>query len=169
MQFIDYYLICHSFNFRYFDDKESVGVSLDETTTEKDLDDLKWIFEVDSSIKVDNSEVVPSDKIRKSDYLTHGVFNSHQSETRLLRYMKQLENKDISLVHSMIPLGSCTMKLNSTTEMLACSWPEFANIHPFAPVDQSKGYIEMMKQFENDLCEITGYSAVSFQPNSGAY
>ena len=155
---------------RYFDDGECVGLSLDETVTEQDLDDLKWIFEIDRQMTSSqkSNEVIPTDIKRTSDYLTHDVFNSHQSETRLLRYMKQLENKDISLVHSMIPLGSCTMKLNGTTEMLSCTWPEIANIHPFVPLDQSKGYIEMMKELENDLCEITGYSAVSFQPNSGA-
>jgi len=105
---------------------------------------------------------------RHSNFLTQPVFNSHHSETRLVRYMKMLENKDVSLVHSMIALGSCTMKLNSVTEMLPSSMPEFTDIHPFAPVSQVGGYHEMFKELEADLCDITGYDKISFQPNSGA-
>merc|ERR1719284_1730698 len=105
---------------------------------------------------------------RISSFLTHPVFNIHHSETDMVRYMKKLENKDISLVHSMIPLGSCTMKLNSTTEMMPCSMPEIYNIHPFAPTEQAIGYRQLFEELERDLCEITGYDHVSFQPNSGA-
>lgn len=105
---------------------------------------------------------------RTSSFLTHPVFSKHHSESRMVRYMKQLENKDISLVHSMIPLGSCTMKLNSTTEMIPCSFRHFTEIHPFAPLDQAKGYHQMFDELEKDLCEITGYDKISFQPNSGA-
>ncbi|CAG5116255.1 unnamed protein product, partial [Candidula unifasciata] len=105
---------------------------------------------------------------RTSSFLTHPVFNSYQSETRIVRYMKLLENKDLSLAQAMIPLGSCTMKLNSTTEMMACSWPEFASLHPFIPNEQAAGYHRMLEELEKDLCEITGYDRISFQPNSGA-
>ena len=102
---------------------------------------------------------------RSSTYLTHPVFNIHHSEAEIVRYMKKLENKDVSLVHSMIPLGSCTMKLNSTTEMMPCSMPEIADIHPFAPSEQGFGYRQLFEELEQDLCEITGYDHVSFQPN----
>ncbi len=105
---------------------------------------------------------------RTSSFLTHPIFNTYHSETEIVRYMKKLENKDVSLVHSMIPLGSCTMKLNSTTEMMPCSDPKIANIHPFAPSEQAFGYRHMFEELEEALCEITGYDHVSFQPNSGA-
>ena len=100
--------------------------------------------------------------------MTHEVFNKHQSETELLRYIKYLEEKDLSLVHSMIPLGSCTMKLNATTEMLPISWPEFANIHPFSPADTWVGYTEMINELDKKLSEITGFNKISFQPNAGS-
>nr|CAD7205368.1 unnamed protein product [Timema douglasi] len=103
---------------------------------------------------------------RTSPYLTHPVFNTHHSETRIVRYMKTLENKDMSLVHSMIPLGSCTMKLNSTTEMMPCSFRHFTDIHPFVPLDQSLGYQQLFEELQKDLCAITGYDRISFQPNS---
>ena len=96
------------------------------------------------------------------------MFNIHHSEAEIVRYMKKLENKDVSLVHSMIPLGSCTMKLNSTTEMMPCTMPEIADMHPFAPTEQAFGYRQLFEELERDLCEITGYDHVSFQPNSGA-
>lgn len=102
---------------------------------------------------------------RTSPYLTHAVFNSHHSEARLVRYMKTLENKDVSLVHSMIPLGSCTMKLNGTTEMMPCSFRHFTEIHPFAPQSQTRGYQQMFDELEHDLCAVTGYDRISFQPN----
>nr|CAD7416045.1 unnamed protein product [Timema cristinae] len=104
---------------------------------------------------------------RTSPYLTHPVFNTHHSETRIVRYMKTLENKDMSLVHSMIPLGSCTMKLNSTTEMMPCSFRHFTDIHPFVPLEQSLGYQQLFEELQQDLCAITGYDRISFQPNRG--
>jgi glycine dehydrogenase len=111
---------------------------------------------------------IPQSAIRNSDFLTHPVFNTHDTETEMLRYLKKLESRDLSLCHSMIPLGSCTMKLNATAEMFPISWPEFSKIHPFAPEDQTTGYIEMCKQLEVWLAEITGFIAVSLQPNAGS-
>lgn len=133
-------------NFRYYDDG-TIGVALDETVTVNDVDDILCIFGskqtvgniIESQDGVRSNAISRSQFKRTSPYLTHPVFNSHHSETRLVRYMKTLENKDISLVHSMIPLGSCTMKLNSTTEMMPCSFKHFTDIHPFAPLDQSLG------------------------------
>lgn len=162
-------------NLRYFADG-TVGVSLDETVTEKDLDDLLWVFESKKTAAQLASDVPeqPKDSLlyneykRTSEYLTHPVFNTYHSETQIVRFMKQLENKDISLVHSMIPLGSCTMKLNSTVEMMPCSMTGFAQVHPFVPLDQAKGYLQLFEELERDLCEITGYDKVSLQPNSGA-
>ena len=165
-------------NLRYYPDG-CIGVSLDETVTQKDVADLLWVFQCPKTIQqVAESVVSPSypegsiltsnEFQRTSPYLTHPVFNSHQSETDIVRYMKRLENKDVSLVHSMIPLGSCTMKLNSTTEMMPCSFPGFTDMHPFAPPDQALGYRELFEELERDLCEITGYDHISFQPNSGA-
>ncbi|XP_055375548.1 glycine dehydrogenase (decarboxylating), mitochondrial [Condylostylus longicornis] len=161
-------------NLRYFDDG-SIGVSLDETVKETDLDDLLWIFKCKKTIKelkqeaeIDIQSIEDTKLARTSSFLTHPVFSSYHSESRMVRYMKQLENKDISLVHSMIPLGSCTMKLNSSTEMMPCSFQHFTEIHPFVPVDQAKGYHQLFQELEKDLCEITGYDKISFQPNSGA-
>uniref|UniRef100_A0A8B9RC81 glycine dehydrogenase (aminomethyl-transferring) n=1 Tax=Astyanax mexicanus TaxID=7994 RepID=A0A8B9RC81_ASTMX len=152
-----------------------LGVSLDETVTERDLDDLLWVFGCESSAELIAEKMSERTKgllaspfKRTSKFLTHPVFNSYHSETNIVRYMKRLENKDISLVHSMIPLGSCTMKLNSSSELMPITWQEFANIHPFVPLDQAEGYQQLFRQLERDLCEVTGYDKISFQPNSGA-
>ncbi|XP_028660810.1 glycine dehydrogenase (decarboxylating), mitochondrial [Erpetoichthys calabaricus] len=152
-----------------------LGVSLDETVTERDLDDLLWIFGCESSAELtaekigdDMKGILGTPFKRTSKFLSHTVFNSYHSETNIVRYMKKLENKDISLVHSMIPLGSCTMKLNSSSELAPITWKEFANIHPFVPLNQAEGYQQLFKELERDLCEITGYDKISFQPNSGA-
>ncbi|PKU36377.1 glycine dehydrogenase mitochondrial [Limosa lapponica baueri] len=161
-------------NFRIYSDGR-LGVSLDETVNEKDLDDILWIFGCESSAELiaegmgEETKGIHSTPFKRtSKFLTHQVFNSYHSETNIVRYMKRLENKDISLVHSMIPLGSCTMKLNSSAELTPISWKEFANIHPFVPLDQAQGYQQLFKDLEKDLCEITGYDKISFQPNSGA-
>ncbi len=151
-------------NFRLLND--AIGISLDETTTQKDVDLILEIFAAKQSNKP--KQGIPQELERHSSFLTHHVFNRHQSETNMLRYLKLLENKDFSLTHGMIPLGSCTMKLNATTEMEAVSWPEFANIHPFAPHDQTIGYRKMIDDLAEMLCEITGFDAMSMQPNSGA-
>ncbi|XP_074643600.1 glycine dehydrogenase (decarboxylating), mitochondrial-like [Tubulanus polymorphus] len=163
-------------NLRYYDDRRHIGISLDETIEKEDLDNLLQVFGCKKTSEqiakkmseVPQSSLLNSDFKRTSKYLTHQVFNQYHSETNIVRYMKTLENKDLSLVHSMIPLGSCTMKLNSTTEMMPCSWPEFAGIHPFVPLDQAEGYHQLFHELEKDLCEITGYDKISFQPNSGA-
>lgn len=160
-------------NLRYFDDG-TIGIALDETVKTKDVEDLLTIFRCKSLSQVldtsdlNKSSIAKSNFRRTSAFLTHPVFSSHHSETRIVRYMKRLENKDISLVHSMIPLGSCTMKLNSTTEMIPCSFRQFTDIHPFAPKSQTEGYQQLFRELQNDLCEITGYDNVSLQPNSGA-
>lgn len=165
-------------NLRYYRD-ETVGIALDETVEKNDLDDLFWVFNckhttAEKVAKNLDGVVLPKEHIsntafaRTSEFLTHPIFNTHRSEAQLVRYMKILENKDVSLVHSMIPLGSCTMKLNSTTEMMPCSFPHFTEIHPFAPPEQALGYRLMFEELEHDLCEITGYDKISFQPNSGA-
>ena len=145
--------------------ENAVGISLDETTTKKSLADLCEIF--DAKLGALPSEQSPIAN-RQSAFLTHPVFNTHDTETEMLRYLKKLESRDLSLCHSMIPLGSCTMKLNATAEMFPISWPEFSKIHPFAPDDQTAGYIEMCKQLEDWLAEITGFAAVSLQPNAGS-
>ncbi|KAK5153282.1 hypothetical protein LTR04_006225 [Oleoguttula sp. CCFEE 6159] len=169
-------------NLRIFDEKH-VGITVDETVNTEDIEDILDVFahfKGDRSFSVDEvakdigvtassapSDIPPALK-RTSQFLTHPVFNSHHSETELLRYIHHLQSKDLSLTHSMIPLGSCTMKLNSTTEMVPISWPEFSSIHPFVPTDQAKGYTTLINELEKDLAEITGFHAVSLQPNSGA-
>ncbi|CAH8619762.1 unnamed protein product [Heterobilharzia americana] len=158
-------------NLLYYPDGEAVGISIDETLTSADFNDLLYIFEatqVTPESNPTNAINTYPHLVRKNDYLTHPVFNSFHSETELLRYIKRLENKDISLAHSCIPLGSCTMKLNGTTELLACSWNTVNKLHPFVPKDQISGYLELLVQLENDLKEITGYDFVSLAPNSGA-
>ncbi|VDN04287.1 unnamed protein product [Thelazia callipaeda] len=163
-------------NVRYYNDSKHIGVSLDETTGAEELADLLHIFgiekcpvEINIGIRDCTGPLIGNTVYgRRTDFLTHPVFNSYHSETLLLRYMKKLENKDVSLVHSMIPLGSCTMKLNGSAELSSITWPEFMNLHPFAPRDQWKGYAAIFDQVEKWLCEITGYDKVSLQPNSGA-
>jgi glycine dehydrogenase len=160
-------------NFRVIDD-DHIGITVDETVGKKQIEEIFRAFTTDA-IDVDKlaenvtaTGALPAHLKRTSEYLTHPVFNSYHSETEILRYMYHLQSKDLSLVHSMIPLGSCTMKLNATTEMVPISWSEFANIHPFAPSDQTKGYATMIGELEADLASITGFHSVSLQPNSGA-
>ena len=155
-----------------------IGISIDETTTRADLADLLAIFaevagaadapSIDSLDAALPADTLPSALQRKSAYLTHPVFNRHHSETEMLRYLRSLADKDLALDRSMIPLGSCTMKLNATSEMLPVTWPEFSQIHPFAPADQTVGYREMIDQLEQMLVAATGYAAVSLQPNAGS-
>ena len=160
-------------NLRYIDDN-CIGISLDETTMIEDLYDLINCFENDInpvgfSIEEDAlPEHIPSFAKRNSSYLTHPVFNLHRSESQMMRYMKSLENKDLSLNTSMISLGSCTMKLNAATEMIPLSWNHWSTIHPFAPAEQAGGYQQIIKELSNYLCEITAFDACSLQPNSGA-
>ena len=144
----------------------TVGISLDETTTEDHLDELLSVFKAQKIDETGNT--IPSDLDRKSSYLDHLVFNSYHSETEMLRYLHRLETKDLSLNTSMIPLGSCTMKLNATTEMEAITWNEFSNIHPFAPNNQTDGYHKLIGELGNWLIETTGFDEISMQPNSGA-
>ena len=157
-------------NFRYFE--THVGISIDETTAPEDIEKIVWVFEKafgkhDIDVDFETQDYLPEPLRRVSPYLTHPVFHVHHSEHDMLRYIKKLENKDLSMVHSMIPLGSCTMKLNATSEMQALSWSE-VNLHPFVPVDQALGYQQMIVALENMLKEITGFTGVSLQPNSGA-
>jgi glycine dehydrogenase len=156
-------------------DGQTVGVTLDETVTERDLDDLLSVFGRGSSPGFGAAELadeaeteIPSEFARTSEYLTHPVFNTYHSETEMLRYMRRLESRDFSLVHGMIPLGSCTMKLNATAEMIPITWPEIGRMHPFAPREQAQGYGLLFEQLEHDLAEITGFAAVSLQPNAGS-
>ncbi|CAG8615510.1 5978_t:CDS:2 [Paraglomus brasilianum] len=156
-------------------DSSTIGIALDETVTKQDLEQLINIFskpEVTTpgltAIAEKSQSAIASQFLRKSQFMQHQVFNAYHSETEMLRYIHYLQAKDLSLVHSMIPLGSCTMKLNATTEMIPITWPEFANIHPFAPSEQTKGYEKLIKELEHDLADITGYDGVSIQPNSGA-
>ena len=142
-----------------------IQISIDETTTDAKLKAIAEVFDATTSTIKNN---IDASLTREVDYLSHPIFNSFHSETEMMRYIKKLENKDLSLVHSMISLGSCTMKLNAASELIPLSWPEFANIHPFVPVDQTQGYQAIFNELEKDLKEITRFDAVSFQPNSGA-
>ena len=161
-------------NLRPVDDGR-VGVSLDETTTRADVEALWRVLsgQDDTGLSVAELDAgaaaaIPGDLARTSPILDHPVFNSHHSETAMMRYMRELEDKDLALNRAMIPLGSCTMKLNAAAEMIPITWPEFGNLHPFAPADQVAGSLEMIKELEDQLVEITGYDAVSLQPNAGS-
>ncbi|QIR39644.1 aminomethyl-transferring glycine dehydrogenase [Tolypothrix sp. PCC 7910] len=156
-------------NLRIFDET-AVGISLDETTTVDEVQDLLEIFALgkDLSFSIAELTAVPLPLSRSSSYLTHPVFNRYHSETELLRYLHKLESKDLSLTTSMIPLGSCTMKLNATSEMIPVTWQEFGKIHPFAPPSQTRGYQILFQQLEAWLAEITGFAGISLQPNAGS-
>ncbi|GAA4392520.1 aminomethyl-transferring glycine dehydrogenase [Hymenobacter koreensis] len=161
-------------NLRYFG-QSNVGISLHEKADAQDVADILSVFgkvlgksAAAEKAPADAELNWPTGLIRTSEYLTHPVFNTHHAEHELLRYMKQLENKDLSLTHSMIALGSCTMKLNATAEMIPVTWPEIGQLHPFAPLDQTLGYKQIFEDLEAWLCEVTGFDAVSLQPNSGA-
>lgn len=160
-------------NLRYHG-TEDVSVSFDETKTLADVAELLEIFseaqgqKVLMNLKGEVEAEFSSNLARKTEYMTHPVFNTHHTEHEMLRYLKSLESKDLSLVHSMISLGSCTMKLNATAEMIPVTWPEIGNMHPFAPADQTEGYAEIFNNLNDWLCEITGFAAMSLQPNSGA-
>lgn len=160
-------------NFRKVDDQH-VSVTLDETVEMDDLNELLNVFAqlVEKTVNIEKDDIqgfaIPESIKRTSEFLTHEVFNQYHSETDMMRYIKKLENKDLSLTHSMIALGSCTMKLNAASELFALSWPEFNNIHPFVPLDQAQGYTEMLDNLERYLSEITGFAKTSLQPNSGA-
>ena len=170
--------LLNGINFRYFGD-EHIGISIGECTTVDEVllvvnsfnsalgkseVDMNDVYELEHKVEIN----FPEELTRKSDYLTNPVFNSYHSETEMMRYIKSLERKDLSLTQSMISLGSCTMKLNAATEMFGITWPEFADMHPFVPVEQSEGYKELFDNLERQLCEITGFDAISLQPNSGA-
>ena len=162
-------------NFRYFDDGH-IGISLNETTRVEDLRDIISVFaeaagapsaELPDNIHAEGPGY-PGELARTSSYLEHQVFNSHRSETQMMRYLKKLERKDIGLDTSMIPLGSCTMKLNAAAEMTPVTWPQFSDLHPFAPLGQAEGYMQIFRELEDDLCKITGFTGLSLQPNAGA-
>jgi len=150
----------------FWDYGDAIGISLDETTTKLDIEVLLKFFDVEWSEP--RTSVIPKSLVRESDYLTHPTFNKYHSETEMLRYIHKLESKDLSLNTSMIPLGSCTMKLNSATEMEAITWPEFSNIHPYAPLNQVGGYMQLFSDLESWLSEITGFKGISLQPNAGS-
>lgn len=161
----------------FFYHANGVLISIDETTSIGDINTVLGIFAaatgktavtITDAELANNSLQLPSDLIRSSTYLTHPVFNTHRSESQMMRYIKQLENKDLSLNTSMISLGSCTMKLNAATEMIPVSWPEFGGLHPFAPTSQTEGYLQIVNELNDYLCKITGFTACSLQPNSGA-
>ncbi len=152
----------------------AVGISFDETTTPRDIELLMSVFRGTTVRDFADDDLgepplrIPQFAIRTSDFLTHPIFNTHDTETEMLRYLKKLESRDLSLTTSMIPLGSCTMKLNATAEMFPISWPEISKLHPFAPTEQAAGYMEICQKLEDWLAEITGFAAVSLQPNAGS-
>lgn len=170
-------------NFRYFEhNPDLIGISLDETSSPDDIKNIVRIFA--DAIQQDAPDIAPQNGIlganpstnnpetaflrRSSDFMTHPVFNSHRSETEMLRYIKELESKDLSLSQAMIPLGSCTMKLNATSELMPVSLPQFAQLHPYVPTEQAQGYAYIIEELSKKLCAITGFAACSLQPNSGA-
>ncbi len=159
----------------FYPDAQSISINLDETTTLQDVQDILKVFGAKPTTARGDvqgnalpSGSIPAFALRQSAFLTHPVFNTHRSESQMMRYLKQLENKDLSLNTSMISLGSCTMKLNAATEMIPLSWSHYAKIHPFAPLDQAAGYQQILSELSQYLCEITGFAACSLQPNSGA-
>ncbi len=162
-------------NFHLIDDKH-IGISIDETSSQKDIVNILHVFAAsiskDTAVATFDADAllqnIPSNLTRTSDFLLHPVFNTHHSESQMMRYIKFLENKDLSLNTSMISLGSCTMKLNAASELIPVSWPEFSRLHPFAPAYQTEGYLQIIAELENYLCKITGFAATSIQPNSGA-
>lgn len=158
-------------NFRYLEDGR-IGISLDETTSADDVQEILSVFTSMGNFKLEDKkpsgDCLMNELVRTSSFMTHPVFNSYHSETEMMRYMKKLENRDLALNRTMIPLGSCTMKLNAAAELFSLSWPEFASLHPYVPAEQSEGYAELIENLGKDLCEITGFAAMSFQPNSGA-
>ncbi len=153
-------------------DASSLCISLDETTTREDITALAGLFGIElgdiDALDGETADALPAGLLRESEFMTHPVFNTHHSEHELLRYMRMLSDKDLALDRTMIPLGSCTMKLNATAEMIPITWPEFTNIHPLAPIDQAQGYLELIRGLEQMLVACTGYDNVSLQPNSGA-
>jgi len=165
------------YNFRKLDEQH-IGIALDETTEVEDVARIKGIFAAAKRISAQRNDLpkkyaelrvsFPEPFERKSRYLQHPIFRSYRSETEMMRYIKSLENRDLSLTYSMIPLGSCTMKLNAATELMPVTWPEFSQVHPFAPLEQTEGYQIIFKELEDALCETTGFVAASLQPNSGA-
>jgi glycine dehydrogenase len=165
--------VAAGFNLRHLD-AQRIGISLDEATTDAEVESLWHVFalrgqSVPAHAALEATpDALPEGLKRTSAFLTHPVFHRHRSETAMLRYLRALADKDLALDRTMIPLGSCTMKLNATTEMLAITWPEFAHLHPFAPADQAQGYRALVDGLERWLCAVTGYDAVSLQPNSGA-
>ncbi|MDF5689484.1 aminomethyl-transferring glycine dehydrogenase [Aquirufa aurantiipilula] len=161
-------------NFRYFrNDNSKLSIALDETTQEEDVIEILGFFQRVKMEGIGGEEMsitwrIPAQLTRQSTFLSHDVFNRYHSEHGMLRYLKSLESKDLSMVHSMISLGSCTMKLNATTEMIPVTWPELGKMHPFAPASQTRGYQRLIMELNDWLCEITGFAAMSMQPNSGA-
>ena len=160
-------------NLRHYPGWNAIGVTFDETHTDADVDAVLFAIAVTTGVQAPMklgaaASAIPAGHRRSNPLLTHPVFNTHHSETEMLRYLRRLADKDLALDRTMIPLGSCTMKLNATTEMVPVTWPEFGNMHPFAPAEQAKGYAELTKNLEDMLCKVTGFDAVTLQPNSGA-
>ncbi|HEV7524058.1 MAG TPA: aminomethyl-transferring glycine dehydrogenase, partial [Acidimicrobiia bacterium] len=151
-----------------FVDADTLGISLDETTTPAIVHAVLAAFGVDAGTEPVGDDAIPAGLVRMSGYLTHRAFNSHRSEHQMLRYLRRLADRDLALDRTMIPLGSCTMKLNATAEMEPITWPEFGRMHPYAPVEQARGYLQLFDDLERWLAEITGYDAVSLQPNAGS-